>query len=133
MRHGPLRLSILAVPLGLALTACSPAAQDDDAAKVAGRFVSAVADRDGTTACTLLTEQARESVIGATDAKCGDAVLNVQEQGTALHRVQVWGDAAQVRIGSDVVFLMHLRSGWFISAAGCTPQTAAPYKCDVDG
>jgi hypothetical protein len=115
------------------LVACTPSARPDDASRVAVRFAAAVAGRDGSQACSLLTQKARESVTGATNATCAAAVLNVQERGTGVGQVEVWGDAAQVQVGTDVVFLLHLPDGWHVSAAGCVPQPSAPYKCDVDG
>jgi hypothetical protein len=119
--------------LGMGLAGCSTRAREHDASEVAARFVAAVSARDGAAACALLTERARESVSGATDATCADAVLNVEEDGSAVRRVEVWGDAAQVRVGTDVIFLQRLRAGWFVSAAGCEPRPSAPYNCDVDG
>lgn len=124
-------LSVLLATMGLA--ACSPGSRKHGAAEVAGRFVAAISAHDGAKACQLLTEQARDSVTGATDANCAAAVLNVDEQGDAVRKVEVWGDAAQVHVGSDVVFLLHMRAGWRVSAAGCTAQPSGPYKCDVDG
>jgi hypothetical protein len=124
---------ILLLLAGLALSACTPTSREDGAARVASRFVADVGRHDGAAACRLLTESARESVTGATDATCRKAVVNVAEHGTAVRRVQVWGDSAQVRIGTDVVFLVHLRAGWRVTAAGCKSQPHAPYLCDVDG
>ena len=50
-----------------------------------------------------------------------------------MHGIQVWGDAAQVRIGADVIFLRRQQAGWQVRAAGCTPQPGTAYDCDVDG
>jgi hypothetical protein len=130
-----MRLSVsVCLPVtAIVLVGCGTSAGKHDAGDVAARFVAAVSARDGAAACGLLTEQARESVSGATEASCAEAVLNVDEHSSPVHKVEVWGDAAQVRIGTDVVFLVHLRTGWRVIAAGCKPQPAAPYKCDVDG
>lgn len=133
MRLTWLRLAPLLVLAALGLVACGTPARESGAAAVAGRFVAAVSGHDGAKACGLLTEQARESVSGATDVACADAVLNVHEPGTTVGKVEVWGDAAHVHIGADVIFLVHLHKGWFVSAAGCAPRPSAPYKCDVDG
>jgi hypothetical protein len=124
---------ILLLLAGLGLSACSPTSRESSAAKVAARFVAAIGSQDGAAACALLTEPARESAAGATDATCAEAVVNVDEHGTTVHRVQVWGDSAQVRIGTDVVFLLHLRAGWRVAAAGCQRQPRGPYQCDVEG
>jgi predicted small lipoprotein YifL len=103
------------------------------ATRVAEQFVQAVQSKNGRLACSLLTETARSSVTGATDATCPDAIVGVQDSGSDVHEAQVWGDTAQVRIGSDVLFLRQLDTGWKVSAAGCTPQPEGPYDCDVQG
>jgi hypothetical protein len=128
-----LGVSVCLLLAAIVVAGCGTSAGKHDAGDVAARFVAAVSARDGATACGLLTEQARESVSGATDASCAEAVLNIDEHGGPMRKVEVWGDAAQVRIGTDVVFLVHLRTGWRVSAAGCKPQPGAPYKCEVDG
>jgi hypothetical protein len=133
MRVTPLGVSPLLLLATLGLTACGTRARENGAVAVAERFVAAVSGRDGAKACGLLTQQARESVSGATDVTCADAVLNVHEQGSTVGKMEVWGDAAQIRVGADVIFLLHLHTGWFVSAAGCTPRPSAPYNCDVDG
>lgn len=102
-------------------------------ARVAEGFVTALRAGDGSRACTLLTHRARSSAAGATDVSCAAAVANLPDTDTAVRWVRVWGDAAQVRIGSDVVFLRRLPAGWRISAAGCTPRGHRPYDCDVQG
>ena len=124
---------VAGVVAATSLVACSTSARRDGAVDVARDFVAAVSAHDGDGACSLLTSDARESVTGATNASCADAVVNVEERGATVGKVEVWGDSAQVHIGSDVVFLLRERAGWLVSAAGCTPQPDAPYKCDVDG
>jgi len=101
--------------------------------RVAQHFLAAIQAGDGRQACSLLTDTARNSVTGATDASCSDVITGLRSGGSAVHDVQVWGDTAQVRIGGDVVFLRDLASGWRISAAGCTPLAHRPYDCDVQG
>ncbi|MDT4925324.1 MAG: hypothetical protein QOG01_3037 [Pseudonocardiales bacterium] len=130
-RHLGTAAGVLLLPVLLA--ACDSTARQDGAAHVAGRFAAAVDAGDGATACGLLTERARESVTGATDATCAAAVLNVHEQHGSARGVSVWGDAAEVRVGTDVIFLLRVNKRWLVSAAGCTRQPSAPYKCDVDG
>ena len=93
--------------------------------------MSAVEHGDGAAACRALTKNAEESVSGATDVPCAKAIVSIQENGDAVRASQVWGDAAQVRVGADVVFLRRYPHGWRVSAAGCTRQTAGPYDCTV--
>jgi hypothetical protein len=94
-------------------------------------FAAALVRGDGSAACGLLTPSARSSVGGATDAKCEEAILNLQEGGEDPGASQVWGDAAQVRVGDDVLFLRRIGGKWLVAAAGCEPQSTGPYECKV--
>ncbi|MEO7262509.1 MAG: hypothetical protein ABI047_14835 [Jatrophihabitantaceae bacterium] len=127
-----LRLA-LAVFLAGGLVGCAASAERSGVQAVAVEFVTAVEDSNGSDACALLTSEAEESVSGATDVPCATAVLTIDENGSQVHHVQVWGDAAQVKLGSDTVFLRRLPAGWQVRAAGCQPQPGAAYHCDVEG
>jgi hypothetical protein len=114
-------------------TACGAPASAESAARLtAQQFARALAVGDGAAACDLLTPRARDSVAGATDAECEDAILALDGTADSASNVEVWGDAAQVRIGSDTIFLLRLREGWRVDAAGCAPQHLGPYDCDVE-
>jgi hypothetical protein len=115
------------------VTGCTSGTQRPQVRDVAVEFVTAVQDRNGEQACTLLTDEAQESASGATDVPCEQAVLNIEENGTAVHSVQIWDDSAQVKLGSDTVFLRWLSGGWQVRAAGCEFQPGAAYRCDVEG
>jgi hypothetical protein len=117
--------------LAVGATACASRPQRSPVSAAAVRFVTAVAHRDGAAACRDLTPDAQQSVTGATDVPCSKAVVSVDENGTAVSSVQVWGDAAQVHVGQDVVFLRQISGRWLVSAAGCTRQAEGPYDCDV--
>ena len=121
MRRRSLPLVLAVVATAGASAGCSAGPQRPQVLDVAARFVTAVQDHDGRAACALLTDEAAESVSGATDVQCEQAVLNVEEDGTAVHSVQVWGDAAQVKLGSDTIFLRWLPSGWQVrSSPNCS-------------
>jgi hypothetical protein len=94
-------------------------------------FVRALESGDGGAACDLLTSNARQSASGATDTPCDRAITSIREDGSQVHGVQVWGDAAQVRISSDVLFLRRISGRWRVSAAGCKAQPPGPYECTV--
>ena len=130
-RSLPLALAVIMVAGGLA--GCAASSQRSEAERVAVDFVTAIEDRNGADACELLTSRAEESVSGATDVACATAVLNIEESGSEVHHVEVWGDAAQVKLGTDTVFLQELPVGWQVRAAGCHSQPGAAYKCDVEG
>jgi hypothetical protein len=127
------------VTLTATITAgCSSSPHEDSVRTIAVEFVTAIADQDGEAACSLLTERARQSVTGATDATCADAIINIDqadidEAGDEVHSVEVWGDAAQVKVGDDVIFLREQAEGWQVRAAGCTKQSVGGYDCDIEG
>ncbi|MEP7019579.1 MAG: hypothetical protein ABI808_02935 [Pseudonocardiales bacterium] len=125
--------ALIGVALILVLGGCTPSGSSDAAADVAAQFVDAISRHDGGQACDLLTANARSSASGATDTPCAQAVLNVKENGIDVQAVQIWGDRAQVKVGTDVLFLAHYDSGWRVNDAGCKPQPDAAYQCDVGG
>jgi hypothetical protein len=124
-------------PLGLVaallLSGCAATPRRADVSAAAESFVAALERGDGVAACKLLSPRAAESAPGATDASCADAVKSVEENGRTADSVQVWGAAAQVRIGNDVLFLQRLSGHWLVSAAGCQRQPVGPYSCKVSG
>ena len=87
----------------LSTAACSTGSHDAAVVKVTQAFTSAVQHRDGTAACALLTDDARQAVSGATDIPCAKAVTSAANPGTSVRTVEVWSDTAQVRIGADVI------------------------------
>ena len=117
--------------LALTLTGCADG-REAGASRVASAFAHAVAAKDGSAACKLLAPSAAENLASGGET-CDKAVLDVSTGGSA-GKASVWGDEAQVRTGSDVIFLMQLKNGWRIRAAGCQPaaQARRPYKCDVE-
>jgi hypothetical protein len=128
-----LPLALAAIVLAAGLVGCTADTERSEVQRVAVDFVTAVESKDGSDACELLTSQAEESVSGATDVPCATAVLSIDESGSQVHHIQVWGDAAQVKLGSDTVFLRRLPDGWQVRAAGCQSQPGAAYNCDVEG
>jgi len=124
---------LIGAALILILAGCTPSHPSHAAADVAAQFVDAITRHDGGQACGLLTANARSSASGATDTPCVQAVLNVKENGVDIHGVQIWGDRAQVKIGTDVLFLARFDTGWRVNDAGCKPQPRTAYACDVEG
>jgi hypothetical protein len=127
-------ISIVAATAAVgALPGCAASAERQHVQAVAVEFVTAVQNKDGQAACSVLTSNAEDSVSGATDLPCSAAVLNVEEDGAQVRHVQIWGNDAQVKLGSDTVFLSRLPAGWQVRAAGCRSQPGAAYRCDVEG
>jgi hypothetical protein len=118
------------IVLATGVAGCSAAAQPA-VETVVGQFASAVARHDGEAACALLTDDARRDAetFGRT---CAAQLAGLPDPG-AVEQVEVWSDAAQVRLAGDTVFLLRFPDGWRVSAAACTPQEEAPYRCEVRG
>ena len=127
-----IRLVVSAVAaLGVAGTAGCAAAAEPAVSAAAGQFGQAVGRHDGAAACALLTDDARRDT-ETFGRNCAAQVGDLPDPG-AVQQVEVWSDAAQVRLTGDTVFLLHFPDGWRVSAAGCTPQEGAPYQCEVRG
>ncbi|HVX45986.1 MAG TPA: hypothetical protein VHC49_19000 [Mycobacteriales bacterium] len=99
--------------------------------RTARQFVADIRAGDGRAACALLSEQARSAAEGMGDNSCAELITDLKEPGTAVQEAEVWGDTAQVRIGSDVLFLRRSDATWWITAAGCTARPHRPYDCEV--
>jgi hypothetical protein len=114
----------------LLLTGCAAASEDD----VRG-VVAAFEDPGGTPEerCELLAPSTRAALESETSTACTDAITDVPLPGGSVTAVEVWGGAAQVRIGRDVVFLTETGSGWLVTAAACEPRRDLPYDCEVEG
>jgi hypothetical protein len=114
----------------LALTGCAAASEDDVRA-----VVVAFEDPGGTPEerCELLAPATRAALESGASTACPDAITDVPLPGGTVTAIAVWGDAAQVRIGRDVVFLTGTGTGWLVTAAACEPRGELPYDCEVDG
>lgn len=138
-RHLPrsaIRFGVLGLAAVLALAtvaACSAGPDRESVSAAAVAFVAAVEHGDGKAACSLLTSDAQQAVTGATDVPCAKAVLSVKERGRAVSGTEVWGDAAQVRVGGDVLFLRRIEHRWRVSGAGCVRPPKGPYDCTIGG
>ncbi|MDT7576862.1 MAG: hypothetical protein QOH17_3195, partial [Pseudonocardiales bacterium] len=112
---------------------CGASPHRDVVSRAAVSFVTDIEHHDDSGACRLLTDTARTSASGATNLSCDRALAFVHESGSRISGLQVWGDTAQVHVGSDVLFLRRFPDAWLVSAAGCRPQQDGPYDCLVGG
>jgi hypothetical protein len=117
--------------LGLAGTAGCAAAAEPAVSAAAGQFGEAVGRHDGAAACGLLTDDARDDT-ETFGRDCPSQLATLPDPGP-VEQVEIWGDAAQVRLAHDTLFLLRFPDGWRISGAGCTPRGDAPYRCEVQG
>jgi hypothetical protein len=107
------------------LAGCS-AAERPDVERVATDFASG----DPTVRCALLAPAAMAAV--EREGPCA-ATVEAAPQGGQVLRTEVWGDAAQVRLSVDTLFLTRTSTGWKVAAAGCTPNGGLPYTCRLEG
>jgi hypothetical protein len=95
-------------------------------------FTQAVANADGTQACSLLSPAVASAIAEASKAPCAKAVLQEDLPNPApIRSVQRFGRQALVTTGTDTVFLSEFSTGWKIIGAGCTPQGDRPYDCAI--
>jgi hypothetical protein len=123
--------ALVVAAAGITGAAGCAAAAEPTVAAVAGRFADALAGHDGAGACALLTDDAQHDV--ATFGRSCSAQLATLPDPGAVGQVEVWGDTAQVHLARDTLFLLRFPDGWRVSAAGCTPDGDAPYRCEVRG
>lgn len=124
----------MAVVAGLVLAGCS-AEPDAEVRDAVEEFEAALAADDGATACRLLADATVAELESSAKAACDQAVLEEVDPSPAKPVVEVYGDAAQARVGGDTAFLARYPDGWRILAVGCTPpkDPDLPYDCDVQG
>jgi hypothetical protein len=114
-------------------TACVTAPGTGAVTRAADDWLAAVRAKDATALCRLLTPAAAESAVTG-DQTCPQAVgdLRLPADGP-VGTVQVWSDRAEVRAGTETLFLTKVGGGWRVSAAGCTARPSRPYDCEVSG
>jgi hypothetical protein len=83
--------------------------------------------------CGLLAPATLTALEKDASSPCPEAIQSLPLQGGAVTSAEVWGRAAQVRIGGDTVFLAETRGGWRVTAAACEARGQAPYDCEVEG
>lgn len=114
-------------------TACGAAPGTDAVTRTADDWLAAARAKDAMALCRLLTPAAAESAVTG-DETCAQAIGDLDlPAGGPVGQIQVWSDRAQVRAGTDTLFLTEVAGGWRVSAAGCTARGGRPYDCEVSG
>lgn len=121
----------LAASAVLLLTGCA-GTQNEPAAAAARDLWAAAREGNGAAACELLAPAARTELETTSGRPCAEAVLEEDlGAGTGDARVEVYDAAAQVKAGTDTVFLSRFDGEWLVIAAACTPVTGGPYDCSI--
>jgi hypothetical protein len=122
---------VLAVGVALLLAGCA-GSQDAAAGSAARELLDAVRDGDGAGACGVLAAPTREELEQTSGKACPDAVLEEDlAGGTGDPRVQVFDSMAQVRVGTETLFLSRFDGRWLVVAAACTAVPHEPYDCSI--
>jgi hypothetical protein len=131
----PFMAVVVAVAVATVAAGCADTTERRDAiAGVALRLLTAVADRDGTAACTVLAPDTLAELEQSAGASCPDAILeeDLPEPAEVRH-VDVYGQWARVVLADDTLFLAAFPGGWRVVAAGCQAQGERPYDCVLQG
>jgi hypothetical protein len=112
---------------------CGVTPGTDAVTRTADAWLAAARAKDAAALCRLVTPAAAQSAETGNET-CLQAVGDLDFPGTGpVGAVQVWSDRAQVKTGTDTLFLTKVDGGWRVSAAGCTAQADGPYDCDLEG
>jgi hypothetical protein len=120
----------LAGAASVLLAGCS-SAQQPDVEKVATTFEDPSGDPE--VRCDLLAPATLSAFEHDRSSPCPGAIQQLPLEAGEVRSVEIWGGAAQVRLGSDTLFLTETKAGWRVTAAGCRPHGEAPYDCEVEG
>lgn len=130
MRRDRIRVAVACVAT-LVASGCA-GSQDDAAASAAQELLAAVRDGDGPAACAALAQPTRDELEQSSGEPCERAVLEEQlGDGSGETLVEVFDSMAQVRVGSETVFLSRYDGRWRVVAAACTPVADRPYDCSI--
>jgi hypothetical protein len=132
-RSGVRRGLLVGVGVLALATACGAAPGTDAVTRTADGWLAAARARDATALCRLLTPAAAESAVTG-DETCAQAIgdLDLPADGP-VGQVEVWSDRAQVKAGTETLFLTEVAGSWRVSAAGCMVRPGRPYDCEVSG
>jgi hypothetical protein len=130
------RLSCLMVCAvgGVALAGCGTGGDRDAVRDAAQGLYRAAADQDGDAACARMSPSLRQALAEDEGERCAKAVLDLDLSGRTARDVEVYANAAIVRLaGGDTVFLGKTARGWRVDALDCRPEGAAePYDCEAE-
>ena len=125
----------VALSVVVALSGCADVAdRRTTAGDAATKLLTAVAGKDGATACAVLAPDTAAEVEQSAGKPCDQAILDEDLPAPAtVNGTDVYGQWAQVRLSDDTMFLAVFPGGWRVVAAGCESRTSRPYDCTLQG
>ena len=112
---------------------CGVTPGTDAVTRTAEAWLAAARAKDTAALCRLVTPAAAQAAETGDDT-CGQALGDLDFPGAGpVGAIQVWSDRAQVKAGTDTLFLTRVDGGWRVSGAGCTAEADGPYDCDLGG
>lgn len=129
-RLGPV---LLLAAIAVATAGCGTG-RSEAAGAAAESFAAALRGGQPAAACARLAPDTRDRLERDTEQPCEQALLDLDLDGIAERAgsVEVFGEQALVRVGTDAVFLARFADGWRVTAAGCTPRPGRPYECRLE-
>lgn len=126
-----MRLTVIGCVALLALAGCSDVGQQD-AARAALEWAAAPPSR----ACGLLAPDTADAVAERAGGDCARGLAAIDRPSpSAVVATELAGQSAQVRLETDVLFLVRFPDGWRVTAAVCKrddPDPDVPYRCEVE-
>ena len=119
----------------LPLAACGTGGRERDAAAVVERFHAALEQDDGQAACAELNPATASKLEQDEQKPCEEAITSLDiPKGGAVANTRVYLTSALASVAEGTVdFLDESSSGWWVSAAGCTPTAPGqPYECELE-
>jgi hypothetical protein len=130
-----IRAAALALSVVVALGGCADVGdRETTAGDAATELLTAVAGKDGATACAVLAPDTAAELEQSAGKPCDQAILDEDLPAPAtVNGADVYGQWAQVRLSDDTMFLAVFPGGWRVVAAGCQPRESRPYDCTLQG
>jgi len=128
-----LSVLVLGVVIGMSAGGCGVGDDRAAARAAAERFYMAIGDDDGAAACQELGEDTVKELESQSGDECAEAVTQLELEGAAVTRVDVYATSAQVELESgESAFLSPEGTSWRLSAVGCKPEEGKPRDRPLD-
>jgi hypothetical protein len=128
-----MRVTLCALLLALVLGGCGTSDDQTQARNAVIRFYHALEEHRGGAACAELSSSTISQLESQSGKRCARAVTELQLQGGAVSRTEVFITNAKVDVTSgESAYLDREASGWKLSAVGCKPTKGKPRDRPLD-